>query len=211
MIPMFAAHGAEPDRRAPVAKAAPFIASYRAGTNIDAKLKALRSLEKEPAGAVDEFLLVEYGKLDGAKQPDSQLLGGILRVWATRPEPGVLPHLIYEGLFHEDADVVRACAAAIAQRPEEAKQIISVGKAKPGRDPAEPLVEDLVYALVVRVETMPAIERVLVLWSGKTRPGFKPDASLARKVSKKEHEETEKFWKEWFDQRFKRKAAPAGK
>ena len=206
LISVVTARGADPERRpAAAAKAAPFIASYRTSTNIDAKLKALRSLEKEQGAAVDEFLIVEYAKLDGTKQPDDRLLGGILRVWAARPEPGVLPYLIYEGLFHDDADVVRACAASIAQRPDEMKLVMSTGSAKAGRDPAEELMADLVQRLGERADTMPAIEKVLALWSGQTRPGFKADASLKRNVGEKERGEAVEFWRGWFEQKFKRK------
>lgn len=206
MTSVVTACGAGLERRpAAAGKAAPFIASYRSSTNIDAKLKALRSLEKEQGGAVDEFLIAEHAKLDGTKQPDDRLLGGILRVWAARPEPGVLPYLIYEGLFHDDADVVRACATGIAQRADEAKLVISTGRAKAGHDPAEALMADLIHHFTERADTLPAIEKLLALWSGEARPGFKADANLKRKVSAKESAEAAEFWKGWFERRFKRK------
>jgi hypothetical protein len=207
LVSVVATRGAE--TRSPVAaKAGSFITSYRSSTNIDGKLKALRSLEKEKGPTIDEFLLAEYAKLDGTKQPDAQLLGGLLRIWATRPEPGVLPYLIYEGLFHEDVDVVRACAAGIASKPDEVKVIISTGRAKAGHDPAEALMADLVQRLTERADTLPAVEKVLVTWSGRTRPGFKADANLKRKVSEKDHVEATEFWRGWFEQRFKQKLKP---
>ncbi len=210
LLSLVAVRGAEPTARPPAAtNAAQFMGSYRSSTNIEVKLKALRALEKASGTAVDDFLNIEYGKLDGTKSPDDRLLGGILRVWAARPEEGVLPYLIYEGLFHEDAEVVRACAVGIMQRPEDAKVVMSTGGARPGKDPAEGLAADLVERLTERADTMPALEAVLASWSGQARPGFKADAGLKRDVTEKEHAEATKFWQGWLEQRFKRK--PAGK
>jgi hypothetical protein len=210
LLSLVVARGAEPAARpAAETNAAQFMGSYRASTNIEVKLKALRALEKSSGAAVEDFLNLEYGKLDGTKSPDDRLVGGILRVWAARPEEGVLPYLIYEGLFHEDAEVVRACATGILQRPEDAKVVMSTGGARPGKDPAEALASDLVERLAERADTMPAIVSVLAVWSGRARPGFKADASLKRDVTTKEHAEAAKFWQGWLEQRFKRK--PAGK
>lgn len=208
LISFVEARGAESAARPPAeTNAAQFMGSYRSSTNIEVKLKALRALEKASGTAVEDFLVIEYGKLDGTKPADARLVGGILRVWAARPEDGVLPYLIYEGLFHEDAEVVRACATGIRQRPEDAKVVMSTGGARPGKDPAEALAADLVERLAERADTMPAIEAVLASWSGKARPGFKADAGLKRDVTEKEHAEATKFWESWLEQRFTRKPA----
>src|SRR6185436_18697157 len=143
-------------------KAELLIRSYRTNANIEAKLEALRGLEKFRGAAVDEFLLLEYGKLDGAKQPDARLVGGLLRVWAVHPDRTVLPYLVYEGLFHEEAEVVRASALGIAQLSEDAKALMSTGTAARGRDPAEELAADLIHRFVERAELLPPIEKVLV-------------------------------------------------
>ena len=191
------------------AKAESLMAGYRTSANIETKLQALRGLEKFQGPIVDDFLLAEYGKLDGTKPPDARLLGGILRVWATRADKAMLPYLIYEGLFHEDADVVRACAAGIAQVSEDAKAVMSTGTAPRGRDPAEELAADLIQRMSERADLLPPIEKVLALWSGKARPGFKADADLKRKPGEKERAAALEFWQGWFDQRFKRKLKPA--
>lgn len=205
---LWAMQRAEREPRLPT-KAESLMAGYRTNTNIETKLQALRGLEKFRGTAVDDFLLVEYGKLDGTKPSDAQLLGGILWVWATRPDKTVLPYLIYEGLFHDDVDVVRACAAGIAQVSEDAKAVMSTGAATRGSDPAEELAGDLIHRMSERAELLPPIEKVLALWSGKARPGFKADANLKRKPGEKERAAALEFWRGWFEQRFKRKLQPA--
>ena len=185
------------------------MAAYQTNANIETKLKALGGLEKFRGAAVDNFLLAEYGKLDGTKLAEARLLGGILRVWAAHPDRTVLPYLIYEGLFHDDADVVRACTAGIVQLSEDAKAVMSTGTAAPGKDAAEDLAEDLIHRMVERAELLPPIEKVLALWSGKARPGFKADANLKRKPAEPERAAALEFWQGWFEQRFKRKLKPA--
>ncbi|MEY2409550.1 MAG: hypothetical protein QOF48_2220 [Verrucomicrobiota bacterium] len=191
------------------AKAAPFIAAYRDRTNVESRLDALRGLEKFQGPAIDQFLLAEYGKLDGTKPAEARLIGGILRVWARHPDKPVLPFLIYEGLFHEDADVVRACAAGIALGAEDAKAVMSTGSAVRGGDPAEDLAADLIHRMSERAELLPPIEKVLALWSGRTRPGYKTDADLKRKPADKERAVAREFWQKWFEERFKHPLKPA--
>jgi hypothetical protein len=200
--------GAPPDAGT-ATKGETFMAAYRATTNVERRLEALRSLEKITGPAVNDFLLAEYGKLDGTKPQEARLVGGILRVWATRPEKTTLPYLIYEGLFHDDLDVVRASASAIGRVSEDAKAVMSTGTAPLGKDPAEELASDLIHRMQERAELVPPVEKVLSLWSGRTRPGFKPDAELKRKPSEKEREAALEFWNAWFEQRFKRKLKPA--
>jgi hypothetical protein len=192
-----------------VAKAEALMAAFRTNSSLAKKEAALRALEKSRSPAVDDFLVTEFGKLDNSKPEEHRLAGGILKVWAVHPDKPVLPYLIYEGLFHEDAEVVRACAGGIALASEDAKAVMSTGKAARDRDPAEELAADLVHRLSERPDLQPAIERVLVLWSGKARPGHKPDADLKRTPGEKERNATVEFWRNWFEQRFKRKLSPA--
>jgi hypothetical protein len=193
----------------PPAKAEALMTAFRTNENVEAKLRALRSLERFRTPAVDDFLLAEYSKLDNSRPADAQVLGGILRVWAGRPSRSVLPFLIYEGLFHDDADVVRASALAVAQLPEEARAVMSTGRARRGKDPAESLAADLIERMGERAEVLPALEKVLVMWSGKSRPGFKPQAGLKRAPDDKERVAALEFWKSWFEGRFKSKSDPA--
>ena len=148
--------GAAESRVSP--KAALLMTGYRTNSSVEAKLQALHGLEKFRGTAVDEFLLLEYGKLDGTKQPDARLLGGMLRLWAVRPDRTVLPYLIYEGLFHEDVEVVRVSALGIAQLAEDAKAVMSTGTAVRGSDPAGELATDLIHRLGERAELLPPIE-----------------------------------------------------
>jgi hypothetical protein len=182
-----------------------FMEMYRTSTNIDKKLEGLRGLEKIHNPEVDSFLVKEYGNLDGTNPRDARLLGGIFRVWATRPDRPVLPFLIYEGLFHDDPEVVRLCANAIMQVSEDAKAVMSTGTAKKGGDPAEELASDMIQRMRERAEFLPPIEKVLSMWSGKARPGFKPTADLKRKPDAKERAAAIEFWQGWFEQRFKHK------
>ena len=201
--------GAQSESRPPT-KADALMTAFRTNQNVDAKLRALRSLERIQTPAVDDFLLAEYSKLDNSRPADAQVLGGILRVWAGRPSRSVLPFLIYEGLFHDDVEVARASATAIAQMPEEARAVMTTGRAPRGKDPAESLAADLIERMSERAELLPAIEKVLAMWSGKSRPGYKPQASLKRTPDDKERAAALEFWKSWFAERFKSKSAPAG-
>ena len=198
---------AQSDARPP-ARAEALMTAFRTNENVEAKLRSLRSLERFRTPAVDDFLLAEYSKLDNSRPADAQVLGGILRVWAGRPSRSVLPFLIYEGLFHDDAEVVRASATAVAQLPEEARAVMSIGRARRGKDPAESLAADLIERMGERAELLPAIEKVLVMWSGKSRPGYKPQAGLKRSPDDKERAAALEFWKGWFDGRFKSKSGP---
>jgi len=105
--------------------------------------------------------------------------------------------------------VVRACAAAVVQLPEDARAVMSTGRATRRKDPAESLAADLIDRMSERAELLPAIEKVLVMWSGKSRPGFKPQANLKRTVDDKERAAALEFWKGWFAARFKSKSEPA--
>jgi len=200
--------GAQGESR-PSAKAETLMTAFRTNQSVDAKLRSLRSLERIRTPAVDDFLLAEYSKLDSSRPADAQVLGGILRVWAGRPSRSVLPFLIYEGLFHDDTEVVRASATAVTQLPEEARAVMSTGRARRGKDPAESLAADLIERMGERAELLPAIEKILVMWSGKSRPGYKPQANLKRAPDDKERAATLEFWKGWFDGRFKSKGDPA--
>jgi len=205
LLAVGAAHAVAQTDARPSAKAEALMTAFRTNENVEAKLRSLRALERFRAPAVDDFLLAEYSKLDSSRPADAQVIGGILRVWAGRPSRSVLPFLIYEGLFHDDADVVRTCAAAVAQLPEEARAVMSTGRARRGKDPAESLAADLIERMGERGELLPAIEKILVMWSGKSRPGFKPQAGLKRAPDEKERTAALEFWKGWFEGRFKSK------
>ena len=198
---------AQSDARPP-AKAEALMTAFRTNENVEAKLRSLRSLERFRTPAVDDFLLAEYSKLDSSRPADAQVLGGILRVWAGRPSRSVLPFLIYEGLFHDDAEVVRSSATAVAQLPEESRAVMSTGRARRGKDPAEDLAAELIGRMGERAELMPALEKVLVMWSGKSRPGYKPQSNLKRTPDDKERAAALEFWKGWFDVRFKSRNEP---
>lgn len=201
---MMAAPGAQTAVKG-AAKAEAAMTAFRATTNVAEKLKSLRALESLTATRVDEFLHSEYGKLDTTREGDARIQGAILRIWATRPDKMLLPFLIYEGLFHDDAEVVRACVAGIERAPDVARIIMSTGSTRHGADPAEGLAADLVQRLGERADTVRSLEKVLVLWTGRKREGYDPSVTLKKAPSEKERAAALEFWKGWYEERFKKK------
>lgn len=189
----------------PPAKVAALMAAYRGTTNVSDQLKSLKALGSLRSPAVDQFLLQEFSILDATREPGSRLAGGILRLWADKPTAYVLPYLVYEGLFHDDADVVRACAGGIAKSPEEAKALMSTGRATRGTDPGEELAADLIRRMEERSDLLHALEKVLVLWSGKQREGYRADVNLQRAPKDEARTAALAFWKGWYEERFRKK------
>ena len=192
-------------------KATTLIATYRGTTNVAERLKALRGLEAVPGSVADRFLEEEFSQLDATREPGRQLAGGILQIWATRPNRDVLPYLIYEGLFHEDAEVVRACAGGINRRPDVARALMSTGRAAPGAILGQGLATDLLQQLEARPEVVPALERVLVIWTGHRRDGYRPEGRLDRPYKDAERAAALAFWKAWYEGRFPKQARPTPK
>jgi len=186
-------------------KADALIAAYRGSTNVAEKLKSLRALGPLRTPAVDQVLEQEFSKLDATREPGARLAGGILTVWAQKQTKDVLPYLLYEGLFHEDADVVRACADGIGQMPEVARALMSTGRAAGAPALGEDLATDLLKRMHERSDVMHAMERVLVIWTGKKRPGYQADIRLKDKPADDARAAALAFWTTWYEERFRKK------
>ena len=58
-------------------------------------------------------------------------------------------------------------------------------------------------------ELFHAMEKVLVLWSGKSRPSYQPVNDLAQPIEALgPHLAGTEFWKKWFEERFRQKFKP---
>lgn len=192
------------DPSSKAARATALMAAYRGTTNVADQLKSLRALGSARSPAVDRFLLQEFSMLDATREPGSRLAGGILVLWAGKPAADVLPYLVYEGLFHDDAAVVRVCAAGIAQLPEAARALMSTGRTR-GADPGEELAADLIRRMEERSDVLHSVEKVLVIWSGKKREGYVADVDLKRVPKNDLRLAALTFWKGWYEERFRKK------
>lgn len=87
--------------------------------------------------------------------------------------------------------------------------MMSTGTTVKGKDPGEDLATDLIERLGERADVMVPLEKVMVSWSGKARPGFKPKGSLKRVPDEKERAATLEYWKRWYELRFMKPFDPA--
>jgi putative heme-binding domain-containing protein len=184
------------------------IALYRAHTNLEVRLKIVKALGQVTNDLVADFLQTEHDRLDFESVADARLGGAILQCWAERPTRTILSFLIYEGLFHEDPAVVRACANGLAAVAEETKAELSVGQAPAGREPGDDLAVDLISRMIERPDLFHALDKVLVIWSGRPRPGFRAETDLKRRPDEATRTAVLAYWKQWFEQRFHQKFKP---
>src|SRR5207247_2374016 len=99
----------------PPARDADLIGLYQTNRNVEVRRRILEALKQVQSPRVEEFLLVEHGRLDWNAAADAALGGVILQAWAAHPNAETVPYLVYEGLFHDDPQVVRACAASLSR------------------------------------------------------------------------------------------------
>jgi len=190
------------------AEAELLIRHYRMDDRMEAKVDALRSLGRREESRLAGFLEREYEKLDTTIPDDARLAGVILQAWAARPSPVSVSYLIYEGLFQEDPAVVRDCAEGIGRMPADARSLLSTGRAAAGRDPSDEIALDLISRLMQKPEVFYALEKVLMIWSGKSRTGFTAPNTLAKLPDPETRQAGIDFWKNWFEQQFHQKFAP---
>ena len=187
------------------------IALYQTNRNTVVRLRVLQALQGVRSSKVDEFLLAEHDQLDWNVRPDAALGGAILQAWATHPNEETLPYLVYEGLFHEDPQVVRACAAGLAREVSLARSFLEPGPAgsgKKGDEAQAELARDIISRMMERPQVARALENVLALWSSQQRPEFKPRVDLDRGMEKATHAAAMAFWQQWFADRFHEKFKP---
>ena len=140
----------------------------------------------------------EYDRLDMDKPEDAALGGAILQWWAAQEPQHHLPVLIFEGLFHDEAAVVRACADAAGRLEAATHSLLSTGRAPAGRQPQQELAVDLIARMIERRDLVEPLEKILVTWGGRKRTDAKEGAALdeAGRTSAIE------FWKKWYEERF---------
>jgi putative heme-binding domain-containing protein len=157
------------------------LAFYRGTSSIEARLKILRSFTPATVAETSGFLREEY-----TRTQDARLRGALIRALARMPAEQNLP-LIVEGLRYEDADVVRACALALAQ----SKPVLS-----------RELAGSLIDQLSTGSPAFHAVEYTLIALSGQERPGAARDRNQDRRPSEPMRQAAVEFWKDWHLARF---------
>ncbi|HYV29929.1 MAG TPA: c-type cytochrome, partial [Candidatus Binatia bacterium] len=185
------------------------IVLYQTNRNLQIRARILGALKQVRSPKVDEFLQTEHDRLDWNVPADATLGGGILQNWAAHPTAETFAYLIYEGLFHDDPQVVRACAGSLAKDAARIRSLVEArreGK-KSGAAQAD-LANDLISRMVERPEVWRDLERVLVIWSGQRRPDFQPDAHLSRRPEDATRTAAVAFWQRWYEERFHQQFKP---
>ena len=181
---------------------------YHTNQNQVIRVKILNALRPVRSTPVDDLLRSEHDRLDSNSPADAAIAGAILHAWAERGSEATLPYLIFEGLFHENPQVVRACAATVAKAGEKTRSTLAAApktKRMPAREQHADLAEDLINRLAERADLFHALERVLVTWSGRQREGFSASANLNRRPDDATRKAAMQFWPQWFEERFGRK------
>ena len=184
------------------------IRDYRSSKKAVAKVGLLKKIGECKGGQVEEFLDDEYNNLDSTTPEEARLLGVIFEAWARQPTEDTLHHLIFQGVFHNETNVVHASALAIGKMSEEAWAIMADGQASKGKDPSEDLAADFLNRMLERPEFIPAIERVLVILSRQPRAGFTAEAKLDTKVDDATRKAALEHWKAWFAKRYGKPFVP---
>ena len=203
-----AAGAAEKTSATPTNVVNKLIRDYRSSKKAVAKIGLLKKIGECKGEQVEEFLDDEYNNLDSTTPEDARLLGVIFEAWARQPTEDTLHHLIFQGVFHDETNVVIASAVAIGKMSEEAWGIMADGHARKGKDPSEDLAADFLNRMVERPEFIPAIERVLVILSRQPRAGFNAEAKLDTKVDAATRKAALEHWKAWFAKRYGKAFVP---
>jgi putative heme-binding domain-containing protein len=124
------------------------------------------------------------------KQTDQRLKGGILQSLAVQPDNAASLALFRDGLLHPDVDVVKVCASAVVRH-------------KPDLD--GPLANLLISRMAERRSLYYAVDHALVVLSGLSRPGHKPEPVPGERLEESTRNAAITFWKDWYEQRFGRK------
>ena len=189
---------------APGPEAKRLVAAYRAGKTDGEKTKALTALREARCAGLGGALVEEYDRLDLDKPEDAALGGAILQWWAAQEPQHHLPVLIFEGLFHDEAAVVRACADAAGRLEAATRSLLSTGRAPTGRQPQQEFAVDLIGRMMERRDLVEPLEKILVAWSNRKRPDAKEGAALDEAGRTAVIE----FWKKWYEERFHAKFKP---
>jgi putative heme-binding domain-containing protein len=181
------------------------ISIYRTNQGEEVKRKALVALGRVRADRAVRFLQEEYHRQDTRSAAGAARAGTILRVWAERPDLTTMPFLVFEGLFHDDPEVVRVSAAAVVKAPAEGRRVLAEGQGAVGREPQADLAADLMTQMIERPQLFRAYDDVLGVWSGLKRG---EPASNRGRLDEATRNARLQIWKDWFEQQFKRKFEP---
>jgi putative heme-binding domain-containing protein len=193
----------------------------------EVRLRILHALRGLDNAAIARFLEDEHEQLDPDTEEGAALNGAILEHWAVHLDESTIPFLIYEGLFHDNAEVVRtvvssmvrnadrvrtqlandaATAAAVIDPPPPRPATTAVPLApraiKKSDAPLADLAGDILSRMVERPDLFAAMENVLVIWSQLPRPGFKPGADLRRRPDEASRAAALTYWKGWYSKKF---------
>src|SRR5207249_1590209 len=75
----------------PPARDADLIGLYQTNRNVEVRRRILEALKQVQSPRVEEFLLVEHGRLDWNAAADAALGGVILQAWAAHPNAETVP------------------------------------------------------------------------------------------------------------------------
>lgn len=202
------AGAAEQSSATPTNVVSKLIRDYRSSKKPAAKIGLLKKIGECKGEQVEEFLDDEYNNLDSTTPEEARLLGVIFEAWARQPTEDTLHHLIFQGVFHDETNVVLASSVAIGKMTEEARAIMLDGRSQKGKDPSEDLARDFINRMLERPEFIPAIERVLVILSRQPRLGFNAEAKLDTKVDAATRKAALEHWKAWFAKRYGKPFVP---
>ena len=176
------------------------IGIYQSTQSESVKRRALLALGRTRNDRASQFLQTEYHQIRPNSTAGAARAGTILRIWAEQPDATTMPFVVYEGLFHEDPEVVRASANGIGKTPAEARRVLAEGRGVAGREPQIDLATDLLSEMIGRPQLFRAYDQVFAVWSGLKRAEPAPDRG---RVDEQRRAEGIQFWKDWFRQQFK--------
>jgi putative heme-binding domain-containing protein len=190
-----------------------FIRLYTAHQEPPVRLRILAAMRPFTGPEVAAFLQAEHDQLNADAPQGAAMLGMIFQNWALHPDETTLPYLLYEGLFHNTAPVVRTSAAALLKNEAFLRHLLGVGGV-PAKTPTTPgtsqadLAADLIQRIIERPDLLQPLENILVVWSGQPRAGFQPGVDLQRKPVGNTHQTAVAHWQRWYSQRFAKNFDP---
>jgi putative heme-binding domain-containing protein len=183
------------------------IRRYTAHNEPSVRLRILAAMRQLAGPEVAAFLQTEHDRLDSDAPQDAAALGMILQNWALHPDETTLPYLLYEGLFHNTAPVVRTSAATLLKNEVLLRRLLGLSgvpaKTTNASVPVQAdLAADLIQRMIERPDLLQPLENILVIWSGQPRAGFQPGIELQRKPDANTHQTAVAHWQRWYSRQF---------
>ncbi|HXJ59306.1 MAG TPA: HEAT repeat domain-containing protein [Verrucomicrobiae bacterium] len=184
---------------------AELIQLYTTQSAAPVRLRILQALRPARSEKLTRLLQSEHDRIDGTTRAGSDLHGAILQYWAAHPDEVNRPFLIYEGLLHEDAQVVRAAAHTLCADAPALRRTLDrnlTASSKPASHTPADLATDLIRRMQERPDLFAALEQVLANWSEKPRAGYQPSAELKHRVEDLTRTAALEHWRAWYQNRF---------